>query len=73
VLDDGVYEALVVDVDDLHDNDVVVVHLTIVAAEHKGDVVAVRVAGRESDPLALLGVPATLTVRDGEPSIAFED
>jgi hypothetical protein len=70
MLGDGEYDALVVDATD--DDGVIALELTIIAGEHKGDVVTVRAAGLTGEPLDLLGIPATLTVRDGAPSVALE-
>ncbi|HEX6418780.1 MAG TPA: hypothetical protein VFZ77_09790 [Acidimicrobiales bacterium] len=70
-LPDGDYDALVVDATE-HDNGTVAVDLTIVAGPAKGQVVAVRARGLTGDPLDLLGVPVTLTVAGGEPSVRFE-
>jgi len=73
VLTDGTYDAIVVDVTEGDDGSVAV-ELAIAAGEHRGDVV--RVVDRRPDiadaPLDLLGLPATLTVAGGEPSVTFE-
>ena len=70
-LADGSYDALVVDATAADDGSVGV-ELTIVAGEAKGEVVALRAEGLAGDPLDLLGVPATITVVDGAPSVRFE-
>ncbi|HET9608361.1 MAG TPA: hypothetical protein VFP06_02065 [Acidimicrobiales bacterium] len=70
-LPDGTYEALVVDTSE-HDDGSVAVDLTIIAGPAKGQVVTVRATGLAGDPLDLLGVPATLTVEGGAPSVDFE-
>lgn len=70
-LADGSYDALVVDATAADDGSVGV-ELTIVAGEAKGEVVALRAEGLTGDPLDLLGVPATITVVDGAPSVRFE-
>jgi hypothetical protein len=72
VLSDGRYDALVVDAG-RGDDDVVVLELTILAGDHKGDVVAVRATGIDDDPLDLLGLPATLIVAGGEPAVTIDD
>ena len=61
MLDDGTYDALVVDATPRDDGGVSI-ELTIVAGELAGD----------PDPLDLLGIPATLTVTDGAPSLRLE-
>ena len=53
-------------------NAIVVVELTVLAGGHKGEVVSVRATGWSGDPLDLLGLPATITVSGGEPSVVFE-
>lgn len=67
MLDDGTYDAVVVDADD--DGGEVRMELTIVAGARKGEVVAVRAAGLRRDPLDLLGLPATVTVERGRPHV----
>ena len=69
-LADGAYDALVVDAEDR--GDAVAVELTIIAGPAKGEVVTLVSTGWSGDPLDLLGVPATITVSDGEPSVRFE-
>lgn len=70
-LPDGSYDALVVDAVE-RDDGTVGVDLTIVAGEAKGEVVTLRAADLAGDPLDLLGVPATITVTGGRPSVRFE-
>lgn len=70
-LPDGAYDALVVDATEGHGGSVTV-ELTIVAGPAKGEVVSLRTAGLSGDPIDLLGVPATLTVAGGVPSVRFE-
>jgi hypothetical protein len=71
VLDDGTYDALVFDADERPEGGVAV-ELTILAGEHKGEVVSVVSAAWTGDALDLLGIPATITVTGGEPQVAFE-
>jgi hypothetical protein len=66
VLEDGTYEALVVDVDGS------VLSLTIVSGAHKGSVVEVRDARLHDDAIELLGMPCVLVVHDGEPKVVFD-
>jgi len=70
VLEDGTYDALVFDADER--DGAVAVELTILAGEHKGEVVSVVSPDWTGDALDLLGIPATLTVVDGAPSVVFE-
>lgn len=71
VLEDGTYDAIVFDADEAGDG-VTVVELTVVAGAHKGEVVSLRTTDWTGDALALLGVPATITVAGGEPRVRFE-
>jgi hypothetical protein len=70
-LPDGTYDALVVDTRE-NDDGSVAVDLTIIAGPAKGDVVTLRATELDGDPLDLLGVPATITVAGGEPSVRLE-
>ena len=70
MLDDGSYDVIVVDAqanaDALH------LEVTILAGRHKGEVVALRAVGLGVDEIDVLGMPGTLTVRDGAPSIVLD-
>ena len=72
MLDDGNYDVLVVGADPVEGApDVTSLDLTIVSGEAKGEVVSVRASGL-GEPLDLLGIPGTLTVVDGQPSVRLE-
>ena len=70
VLADGDHDAVVVDTHEGADG-AAIVELTVIAGPAKGDVVRVR-ARDLGDPIDLLGIPATITVREGAPSVRFE-
>ena len=70
MLPDGTYDAFVVDAS--VEGDRTSVELTILAGEHKGEVVSVTAVGLGRDELDLLGLPATLTVENGVPSIVID-
>jgi hypothetical protein len=70
VLGDGTYEAIVVDVDEAQGG-TVALSLTITDGPHKGEVVDVRATGLTGDPIGLLGLPATLDVREGRPTVRW--
>ena len=75
MLDDGVYDAFVVDaVADVSAEGVPGLHLdlTILAGPHKGEVVSLRAEGLGVDELDCLGMPATLTIADGEPAVVLD-
>ncbi len=46
--------------------------LTIVSGEHKGEVVSIRADGLDVDEIEALGMPATITVAGGEPSVVLD-
>lgn len=71
MLDDGRYDALVVDADVGPDGGLVL-DVTILAGPYKGEVLQVRAEGIERDPLDLLATPATLTVTAGRPDLRLE-
>ena len=70
MLADGSYDAVVVDASGSGGD--VRVELALASGPNKGEVVAVRGTFAVSDPIELLGLPATLTVRDGAPSVVVE-
>jgi hypothetical protein len=70
-LPDGTYDAIVVDADDAGDG-VTAIELTVLAGPHKGQVLELRGPSGARDPIDLLGVPATITVADGRPSVRLE-
>ena len=71
MLEDGRYDAIVFDADETADGPVTV-ELTILTGAHKGEVVSLRADSWTGDALDLLGIPATITVRDGAPTVVFE-
>lgn len=70
MLEDGSYDALVVDA--TADDRGIALELTIVAGAHKGEVVSVRTTGAGFDELDILGMPGTLVVENGVPTFAIE-
>ena len=71
MLEDGVYDVIVVDADDDADGGVRL-DVTILAGAHKGDVVSVHATGLGADALDCLGMPGTLTVADGAPTVQLD-
>ncbi len=69
-LPDGTFDAIVVDARD-EDAAGVVLHLAVLAGAHKGEVVELR-GPSGVDALDSLGVPATITVADGSPTVDLE-
>lgn len=70
MLPDGTYDVFVVDA--RLAGDVLHLDVTILAGDHKGEVVSVQAEGLLVDELEALGMPGTLFVRDGTPRIALE-
>lgn len=71
MLDDGTYDVFVVDAEATAP-DGLRLELTILAGPHKGEVVSMQTAGLGVDEVDALGMPGTLTVRDGRPAIVLE-
>ncbi|WP_436795279.1 hypothetical protein [Actinospongicola halichondriae] len=70
MLEDGNYDALAFDAET--EGDEITVELTILSGDHKGAVVSLRTTDWHGDETDLLGIPATITVADGVPSVVFE-
>ena len=70
-LDDGRYEAIIIDAND-GENGVVHIELTITTGAQKGDVITITATNMSRDALSLLGTPVTLVVVDGTPRIVFD-
>lgn len=70
-LEDGVYDVFVFEVADRPDGGS---HLefTITAGAHRGAVLSVGSSKWMGDPADLIGMPGTLTVAGGAPSITIE-
>lgn len=67
-LADGVYDAFIVWAEE-RDDRAIALDLTITTGAHKGDVVSVRATDAPHDAIALVGMPCTLHVSAGEPTI----
>lgn len=72
VLPDGSYEAIVVDADGDGEPDVMVLSITVIAGEHKGQVVDVQAVQLQYDAIDLLAMPCVLVVQAGEPKVIFD-
>lgn len=70
-LDDGTYDAFVVEASDTDDGGTRL-ELTITLGEHKGQVVAMASSVPLGDPIDLLGMPATVVVAFGAPSVTID-
>jgi hypothetical protein len=79
VIADGTYDVFIVDAVPLADQPDPgsaatgwQLELTILAGEHKGDVVTVRAERLRGIEFDLIGMPGTLIVRDGTPSFTID-
>lgn len=75
-LPDGTHDALVIDVHDGTDDlgrATQRLDLTVVAGVSKGQVVTIVTGQPLGDEIALIGMPATITVHGGEPSVVIDD
>jgi hypothetical protein len=72
MLPDGAYDVIVVDAALDEPGGALRLEVTILAGEHKGEVVSVRATALGIDELAALGTPGTLTVAAGEPHLVLE-
>ncbi len=73
--DDGTYDAIVVDAAaGVADDGTAVMHLelTILAGPRKGEIVAIAATGLPGTEIDLLGMPATVTVSAGQPSVRLD-
>jgi hypothetical protein len=70
-LPDGSYDAFVVDVEGESEGDQRL-QLTIVAGEHRGLVVTIATQSPLGSFVDLIGMPATITVSSGEPSVTID-
>ena len=75
-LDDNTYDAFIIDAEEIfdekRDRGAMQLEMTITSGARKGDVVRVRAEGLGVDAIALIGMPATLTVVDGQPSVRID-
>ena len=67
---DGTYDCIVVDAE-LRDDGTSRVEIAITRGALKGETLSLRASQSRRDPIELLGLPATLIVRDGTPSITW--
>jgi hypothetical protein len=71
LLDDGSYDAFVVDARATADGGTHL-ELTITTGEHKGEVLSLASSSSMGDPIDLIGMPATITVAFGAPSVTID-
>jgi hypothetical protein len=69
-LADGVYDAFVVWAE-TRDDGAIALDLTITTGARKGDVVSVRATSAPRDAIDLVGLPCTLRVSSGRPTVEW--
>lgn len=72
VLDDGIYDAIVIDARREVVDGATYLELAITSGVRKGDVVQVRADRDLGDELALLAMPATIVVEHGVPDVKVD-
>ena len=72
MLPDGTYDVFVVDAATEGEHDRLRLELTILAGEHKGEIVSLRSQGLGMDEIDALGLPGTLAIRAGQPSVTLD-
>jgi len=72
MLPDGTYDVFVVDVEALGPDDSLRLELTILAGQHKGEMVSMSAQGLGVEELDALGMPGILVVAGGEPSLTLD-
>jgi hypothetical protein len=70
-LPDGNYDVMIVDVE-AGDEQRVRIDVVVTAGSHRGEVVSLRTAPMQRDPLGLMGLPACLRVNDGTPDLEID-
>jgi hypothetical protein len=70
-LPDGSYDAIVVDASDADDGSVRL-ELAISSGTQKGNTIDIRATGLGRDAIDALGLPVTLTVDNGTPTVTFD-
>lgn len=70
-LPDGTYDAFIVDATAIGEN-TMHLELTITSGEFKGEVLGISATGLAGEDYELLGMPATLTVAAGVPTVTVD-
>jgi hypothetical protein len=79
VIADGNYDVFIVDATPLTETEEPIepsvrwrLDLTILAGEHKGEVVTINATGLDGSEFDLIGMPGTLVVADGRPAFTID-
>jgi hypothetical protein len=68
---DGRYDVFIIDAE-IVDESTMRIELMMVTGDDKGNVFALRGPLLAPDPIDLIGLPATMTVTDGVPSVSVD-
>lgn len=73
-LPDGAYDVFVVNADDLPTpgGATTALELTVTSGEHRSETMALTAPVRLGEPVDLIGLPATLTISGGSPSVRID-
>ena len=72
-LPDGSYDAFVINADDMPGREVTTaLELTITSGDFRSETMALTAPTRLGEPVDLIGMPATLTILDGSPSVRID-
>jgi hypothetical protein len=71
-LPDGTYDVFILDATEAGEG-TLRLSVTILVGEFKGDVVDLTASGLGVDVIDAMGMPGTLTVADGQPSLVIDD
>lgn len=73
-LPDGVYDVFIVDADDLPGTEgpTTALELTVVSGDHRSETMALTAPARLGEPVDLIGLPATLSILGGAPSVRID-
>lgn len=72
MLPDGTYDVFVVDAEPDGEPDTLRLELAILGGEHKGEMVSMSAQGLGVDEIDALGLPGTLVVHVGQPSVTLD-
>jgi hypothetical protein len=73
MLEDGTYDIIIVDATPTDDEPGALrLDVTVLGGAHKGQVISVRATGLGLSDVEALGMPGTLVVSGGEPSVVVE-
>lgn len=74
ILEDGSYDAFIVDArEDEEISRAMHIEVAITSGARKGEVITMRATNMQRDAIALMGMPATLHVVDGQPRLVIDD